>query len=549
MGGTGILRSRPERLVELVSARPVLSVFLVALVARLLAVLLVTFVLPEGWLALDDGTYTQLAADRAAGETAHWTSFEFGLYRSTGSLLVPLTALYVIFGPVVLVGRILVAVVGSLLAAAVTKLLLEKLSWRWSITAGLTVAFFPSQIAWSTIVLKDAFVWLGLASLALIVSISVRNSGWRLAALGTAGAVIVFFLGHLRLHSTFVAAWAAVVAIALISTTQRALRISAAALIALVVPWVSAGGPAGLEPVINQVGSLEELRLAHAEGAQSAIVPLPDQEPDSPVDLPADTVPADTVPADTVPADTVPADTVPADTVPADTVPADTVPADTVPADTVPADTVPADTVPADTVPADTVPADTVPADTVPADTVPADTVPADTVPADTVPADTAPADTVPADTVPARGVAAPPGGATNESSNEGAEEVSRSLFSRLRVDLAHLPRGLSVMVLRPYLWEASSSIRFVFAKIDTLLWYPLLAVAGSRSVGRSPRVVLFPLLTGSGIAVMYALSEGNLGTAFRHRGEFVWAVVVLAAFGAQRLRDRLLERGVSPSA
>ena len=518
MGGTGILRSRPERLVELVSARPVLSVFLVALVARLLAVLLVTFVLPEGWLALDDGTYTQLAADRAAGETAHWTSFEFGLYRSTGSLLVPLTALYVIFGPVVLVGRILVAVVGSLLAAAVTKLLLEKLSWRWSITAGLTVAFFPSQIAWSTIVLKDAFVWLGLASLALIVSVSVRNSGWRLAALGTAGAVIVFFLGHLRLHSTFVAAWAAVVAIALISTTQRALRISAAALIALVVPWVSAGGPAGLEPVINQVGSLEELRLAHAEGAQSAIVPLPDQEPDSPVDLPADTVPADTVPADTVPADTVPADTVPADTVPADTVPADTVPADTVPADTVPADTVPADTVPADTVPADTVPADT-----------------------------------VPADTVPARGVAAPPGGATNESSNEGAEEVSRSLFSRLRVDLAHLPRGLSVMVLRPYLWEASSSIRFVFAKIDTLLWYPLLAlalaVAGSRSVGRSPRVVLFPLLTGSGIAVMYALSEGNLGTAFRHRGEFVWAVVVLAAFGAQRLRDRLLERGVSPSA
>jgi hypothetical protein len=70
MRGTGILRSRTERLAELVSAHPVLSVFLVALVARLLAVLLVTFVLPDGWLALDDGTYTQLAADRAAGRTA-----------------------------------------------------------------------------------------------------------------------------------------------------------------------------------------------------------------------------------------------------------------------------------------------------------------------------------------------------------------------------------------------------------------------------------------------------------------------------------------------
>jgi hypothetical protein len=189
----------------------------------------------------------------------------------------------------------LVAVVGALVAAAVTKLLLEKLNWRWSVAAGLTMAFFPSQIAWSTIVLKDVFVWLGLASLALVVTASVRNSGWRLAALGSAGALIVFLLGHLRLHSTFVAAWAAVVAIAFISATQRAVRISAAVLIALMVPWVSGGGLAGLDPV-NQVDSLEELRLAHAEGAQSAIVALPGLEPDSPVDGPADTVPAETVP-------------------------------------------------------------------------------------------------------------------------------------------------------------------------------------------------------------------------------------------------------------
>jgi hypothetical protein len=34
----------------------------------------------------------------------------------------------------------------------------------------------------------------------------------------------------------------------------------------------------------------------------------------------------------------------------------------------------------------------------------------------------------------------------------------------------------------------------------------------------------------------MYALTEGNLGTAYRHRGEFVWVVALLAALGLSRV-------------
>ena len=37
----------------------------------------------------------------------------------------------------------------------------------------------------------------------------------------------------------------------------------------------------------------------------------------------------------------------------------------------------------------------------------------------------------------------------------------------------------------------------------------------------------------------MWSLVDGNFGTAFRHRGEVVWAVVVLAAVGAERLLKR----------
>jgi hypothetical protein len=71
------------------------------------------------------------------------------------------------------------------------------------------------------------------------------------------------------------------------------------------------------------------------------------------------------------------------------------------------------------------------------------------------------------------------------------------------------------------------------------LLWYPLLLLAALGLVGvrRHARVLAFPLVLGGGIATMWALVEGNFGTAYRHRGEFVWAVVVLAAAGVTVLR------------
>jgi hypothetical protein len=49
----------------------------------------------------------------------------------------------------------------------------------------------------------------------------------------------------------------------------------------------------------------------------------------------------------------------------------------------------------------------------------------------------------------------------------------------------------------------------------------------------------LFPILVGGGILVMYALTEGNIGTAYRHRGEFVWVVAILGSSGLDRLVAR----------
>jgi len=76
---------------------------------------------------------------------------------------------------------------------------------------------------------------------------------------------------------------------------------------------------------------------------------------------------------------------------------------------------------------------------------------------------------------------------------------------------------------------------------VEHLIWYPLLllAVFGLPEVRRGGADLAYVALVAFGLATMWALVEGNFGTAFRHRGEVVWAVVVLAAVGAERLLKR----------
>jgi multidrug efflux pump subunit AcrA (membrane-fusion protein) len=104
--------------------------------------------------------------------------------------------------------------------------------------------------------------------------------------------------------------------------------------------------------------------------------------------------------------------------------------------------------------------------------------------------------------------------------------------------DIAHLPRGLSVMLFEPVPWATGGSTTLQMARAEALFWYPLLVMAAvGLWVARSHlRVLSFPLSLGGGILLMYALAEGNIGTAFRHRGEFVWVVAVLAALGLHQV-------------
>ena len=85
----------------------------------------------------------------------------------------------------------------------------------------------------------------------------------------------------------------------------------------------------------------------------------------------------------------------------------------------------------------------------------------------------------------------------------------------------------------------ASTSVRL--ARLEALLWYPLLilSIYGLFRGWSRRRWLGFPALSAGGIVLVYALTEGNIGTAFRHRAEAVWAVALFAALGAQTIADR----------
>jgi 4-amino-4-deoxy-L-arabinose transferase-like glycosyltransferase len=399
-----------------VTAHPVLTVFLIAMLVRTIAVFVFAPIF-SGSYVLDDGTYADMAEQKAANETQHWDNFTHNLYYRTASFMIPLTTLFKVFGPSKIVGGLYVALLGAGTAALVTRLAMEVLERKWAITAGVILAFLPSQVLWSSLMLKDAAVWFVLATLALIVAVAARSRGMNLALLAVATAAALYVLGHLRLHTLVVAAWALILGSWVGDKATRWARLAGGIAIAVTVPWVLGLGPAGLTFVANS-GDIAERRFLNAQGANSAIV-----EVDEGTGKPGATPPP---PAPEVPA-------------------------------------------------------------------------------------------------APEEEPAFNPG-------------------------LDHLPRGITVMLFEPVPWSSSESVSFRLAQAESLVWYPivLLGAVGLWLARRHLRVLMFPILAGGGVLFTYALAEGNIGTAFRHRGEFVWVVVLLAAFGMRRVRDRWSERRTS---
>jgi hypothetical protein len=381
--------------------RPVLVAFVAALIVRAVVAIAIAI----GWggsLFLDDASYSRVAEAAANGTLHQLGAYPVWLYERTGTLLVPLAGLYEVLGPVKLAGQLYVALLGAATAALTTRLALEIVDRRWAFLAGLLVALIPSQVLWSSIIMKDAAVWTSLSGLAVVAAVAARTTGRRLVPLALIAVALLVLLGFLRLHTLEVACVALPLAMLFSVRRQRPVRVAAALALLVCVPLAFGMGVAGGSFVAG-VQNLGLQRAQNARQANSAIVPSDFGEED---------------------------------------------------------------------------------------------------------------------------GTSASASASASKTRSTGA-------------NLSYLPTGITVVALRPWPWEGSSgSLGLTLARLETLIWYPLvlLALLGVPGVWRHRRVLAFPVLCCGAILTMYGLTEGNLGTAYRHRGEVVWIVVLFATLGLERL-------------
>ena len=112
-----------------------------------------------------------------------------------------------------------------------------------------------------------------------------------------------------------------------------------------------------------------------------------------------------------------------------------------------------------------------------------------------------------------------------------------RSVVSTATCELVHLPLGLYRYLLTPNVMTTGLEVprQRLFAGFENLLWFVLFAAAFLTLVGRyemSRRMTVFLVAFLLITSVAYALISGNEGTAFRHKGQFLWAWCLLIALG-----------------
>lgn len=371
-------------------------VAVVAAAARL-ALAVVSFVIHQPWLIPDEGQYVDLAATVASGRPAERWAPGYGqsLYDATWVFVAPLRALFDVFGAHRLVGQVWAASLGVGAAVATALAVRRFLRPEWALAAGLIVALFPSQLLWSSVVLRESAVWFALALVGLSVALGARGRGWSLVWPAVLASTALVCLGLLRPQTLVAASWSLAAAALLVRTRQYVATAVGGVAIAAVAPVMTGFGVFGLAFVLPVAGDTAEVRGRLAEGASSAFVQTADDRD------------------------------------------------------------------------------------------------------------------------------------------------------AQLDPGVRHLPRGLVAVTLRPFPWEEATSSGIALARVENFIWAMLYALAAVGVIlGRKLwPLMAYPLLLTVVIMGTAAVTQGNLGTAFRHRSQVLWALAVLAVIGLHELGRRRIEK------
>src|SRR3954466_10985099 len=208
------------RLVAALDAHPIVGVVVVAALVRILFAGGSTALTGRNVIP-DEGLYIELGRQIVGGvKPDEWyPGYGQSFYDSLWAFTAPLVALFKIFGPHAIVGRPFAAGLGAATAGVTTAIALRFLRRPFAVAAGLVVALAPSQVLFSSVVLRESEIWLCL-SLVGLGALLMTGTEWRALAGGAAIAIVgLLTLSWLRDQTMLAAAWA--LALALVVTPRR----------------------------------------------------------------------------------------------------------------------------------------------------------------------------------------------------------------------------------------------------------------------------------------------------------------------------------------
>ena len=507
-----VVRRAVGQLAQLALRRPLTAVGIVAFVPR---VLLAVFVnRADIWsLAPDSVQYLAVTEAAADGRLAtFWFGYGESLFQSTRTFTLQILLLFEVFGPSRFAVQC-VAVLYGVLAAVLTVVVARRLVRPgYALSAGLVVALLPSQIAFSSAAIRESLIWCLLALTIFFVLRSGRSEralgsiGWMVATAGP-----IFLMSHLRVHSALLVTWCLIGGLLLKGRTRLG-RSLAVVLLVVLLPVSMGMGPGGVEYASASAKGLGTVRAVLAMSAESAIA-TPSMSDESAVVAPSMSDESAVAAGDPTLCSECPL----------------------LPANEGFATADPANEGSATVDPA--MPAE--PAIAAGGST--SGPTPGVASAVCGVECDVAPS--LPGDIL----QRVTEINTANQKFIVDAEGRHIMLDNDLEATLASFPHGLVSVTLRPFPWEADGGFGRTAAALESPIWLLLilLSVVGIVAKWRSSDEAIFLMVQVALFTGAAAVTQGNLGTAFRHRGQVLVALAVLSMVGIEHLRDRRSRNGM----
>jgi len=194
----------------------------------------------------DQTDYLRVVTARMQTPSSEWDGRTIQLWNSVKSYLIPTKFLFEIFGIHPFLPKILTVLCSSLVAGVVAFLVMKLTNNRLiALSAGLVIALDPSAILWSTLIMRDSFVWIALASTALILHHShARENISKFSFSPFLLIFVIVFVRYLRPHTMAVLCIAIVLA-ELCAIKKFSVNTWLITAIAIMTPWFMNLGLAG----------------------------------------------------------------------------------------------------------------------------------------------------------------------------------------------------------------------------------------------------------------------------------------------------------------